>query len=68
LGVAKELCIVDDFMLPLQYRILSKKLCRDYNYKPAFDRILIASAVSESMSIVSIDQIFRLYDKLKIIR
>jgi PIN domain nuclease of toxin-antitoxin system len=38
-----------------------------YYHRDPFDRILIASAISENMEIVSIDGNFRFYDRLKII-
>jgi PIN domain nuclease of toxin-antitoxin system len=69
-GISEILKLIEDNgfeLLPVRpTHILTLESLPGHHRDP-FDRILIASAISENMSIVSIDDNFHLYEKLKII-
>lgn len=58
----EEILKANDFrLLPLDYSHLRQYATLPGHHKDPFDRMLIAQAISENMSIISYDSIFRNY-------
>lgn len=54
-------------LLPISPKYILVLESLPYHHRDPFDRMLIASAISENMKIVSVDDIFYLYDNLEVI-
>ena len=74
LALRNNFSLLSDFIkqsgieiLPVKFEHLQQLLHLDFHHRDPFDRLIIAQALNENMQIISKDENFKKYNKVKII-